>query len=199
MQFKTPNFIKYTWKNSAIQILIVLGFSLLVVFLIWNQCTPSKSLQETFANFLDPGIAFGTLLIAVLVWGNEKRRNWHSYLPKKLNVIYLLKEDGEWKMEACIWDAPLAGESDIRAWGQSIGQTSLGMGRLPFTGFRIVEQGRKGTDYYYGVLFFLSTSISEELAGEYHCFDENGMYAGVQSELPVQDHFVHQLLNQIPN
>lgn len=69
-------------------------------------------------DWLDPLLGLLTLLIAILVWIIQVRREWEDNLPKRLTVQF---DYGGRIMMKCE-EAMLVGESDIRNWGQQIGQ-----------------------------------------------------------------------------
>ncbi len=57
-----------------------------------------------------------TLLVALFVWIGEIREDWENRLPKRMSVFFLHKG---WPVIVCryIW---LAGQDDLRAWGQQV-------------------------------------------------------------------------------
>lgn len=61
-------------------------------------------------------LGIGTLLVALFVWYGEIREDWENSLPKRMSVFFLHKG---LPAIVCryIW---LAGESDLRAWGQQV-------------------------------------------------------------------------------
>lgn len=61
-------------------------------------------------------LGIGTLLVALFVWYGEIREDWEIALPKRMSIFFLHKGQ---PAIVCryIW---LAGEGDLRAWGQQV-------------------------------------------------------------------------------
>ena len=61
-------------------------------------------------------LGLGTLLVAVFLWYGEVHEDWINTMPKRMSVFFM--HDG-WPVIVCryIW---LAGEGDLRAWGQQV-------------------------------------------------------------------------------
>lgn len=75
----------------------------------------------------DVGLTTGTFATAIFVWIGERRQEWENSRPKRLTVCYLYPRDQDApKIAMLCVDAYLAGESDIRALGLSIGQQVCG-------------------------------------------------------------------------
>jgi len=80
----------------------------------------------------DPLIGFITPMIATFIWLNDTKREWINSLPKKLTVHFKYKDKF---VMSCI-HAPLVGEHDVRAYGQSIGGQISGLrNNLPLETF----------------------------------------------------------------
>ena len=64
----------------------------------------------------------GTLLVALFVWYGEIREDWENALPKRMSVFFLHQG---LPVIICryIW---LAGEGDLRAWGQQVAAQAAG-------------------------------------------------------------------------
>ena len=177
--------LRYLCGNSRLQVcLISIMVGLAILFLIcilvgWEKC---------YADYVDPSIAIGTLLVAIIVWYNEKRENWRTTWTKKLHVIYLLKDKEGWREHMIVVNAPLAGESDIRQWGQSLAQTAIPkiMGRIEFTGFKITppETDTSQQLKHFGLMIFLSKEIKGIEDGEIYIFDADGSQAALKEQLP---------------
>jgi len=89
-------------------------------------------------NWMEPFLAFGTILIAVFIWLNEKRQDWENNLPKKLNASFAYDEKQVFYQ---VENAPLAGDDDVRQWGQQLGRQMHG-GDLSFKGFNVKGPAR---------------------------------------------------------
>ena len=110
-------------------------------------------------NWLDPVVGVTTLAVAMVVWMGELRQDWENSLPKRLTVSFQYQGREYMRCE----QAYLAGESDIRAWGQQLGSQMAG---TPFLRFQpnIIQQPGKicrdshtGACYkHYFVTFFLT-------------------------------------------
>ncbi len=120
---------------------------------------------EGWWNVVEPVLAFGTLGVALFIWWNEKRREYEENLPKKLSVsfVYVGPENRFKDKEViCCKDVYLAGEGDIRAWGQQIGRQVVDNINLSFTPDLRPKPSeiKKGNDggYFksYSVTFFLT-------------------------------------------
>jgi len=64
-----------------------------------------------------------TLAIAALVWLGETMQDWENALPKRLTVSFVHEGTEIMRCE----QAYLAGEGDIRAWGQQLGGQMAGV------------------------------------------------------------------------
>lgn len=90
-----------------------------------------------FADWLDPLIGVGVLLVAISVWLGELNQDWQESLEKRLTVRFHF--DGKEIMRC--EEAYLASEGDIRSWGQQIGaQMTGGEGKLKFEPFIVEDQ-----------------------------------------------------------
>lgn len=98
----------------------------------WRDGT--DGLAGWWVNWLDPFLAAATVLLALALWVSGLRDRWKASLPKTLTVHFALEPEagGEPEYVYSCYDAYLAGESDIRTWGQQIGQQMNGGGLLSF-------------------------------------------------------------------
>ena len=121
----------YALQHHRNQILVmVLAILLLGIgACIWNELHPpiifnnSTSMPSAspsnWADWLIRIQAFlglPTLLVALFVWIGEIREDWENDLPKRMSVFFLHKSR---PVIVCryVW---LAGEGDMRAWGQQV-------------------------------------------------------------------------------
>lgn len=84
-----------------------------------NATTLSSASPSNLADWwirVQSLLGIGTLLVAIFVWYGEIREDWEKRLPKRMSVFFLHKG---WPVIVCryIW---LAGEGDLRAWGQQV-------------------------------------------------------------------------------
>jgi hypothetical protein len=190
---KIKSHIWYPFAMSWIQFffgLILFGLALLFFFVL----DPPKlniGLKTNWDFWLSAYIAMATLLFAVFIWYNDKRMTWRSTLPKKLNINYLHNN----KCFCEVINAPLTGESDIRNWGQSIGQTILnGFTRINFSGFKI---SKPVLDYnrlflVYQLDVYLHSKIEGINDGEVFNFNDDGNLI----QKPSVEKETHELLKQ---
>ena len=118
--------LDYTLKKSWRSLLVGLVAVVVVVGL-------SSGLPGLFGA-IEPALAVVTL---AAIWLIEKRRQWIDSLPKRLSVYFWAWESDEWKLVGGWEDAFLAGEDDIRATAQSLGQVMY-RGRLDLLGYLYV-------------------------------------------------------------
>lgn len=101
------------------------AFMALVAFgvLFWNELQiPSTSFNtpEGIVEWLlnaQTILGMGTLFVALFVWIGEIEEDWENDLPKRLSVFFF------WEANPLIVSryAWLAGEDEIRTWGQQVG------------------------------------------------------------------------------
>jgi hypothetical protein len=70
----------------------------------------------------------GTLLVAIFVWYGEIREDWENALPKRMSVFFL-REGRPVIICRYVW---LAGEGDLRAWGQQVASQAAKVAYLRF-------------------------------------------------------------------
>ncbi|NMB85212.1 MAG: hypothetical protein GYA29_03065 [Methanothrix sp.] len=73
-------------------------------------------------------LGVGTLLVALFVWYNHIREEWTNSLPKRMSVFFLC-EGRPAIICRYVW---LAGEGDLRAWGQQVASQAVNVSRLLF-------------------------------------------------------------------
>jgi len=146
----THSRFQFMWHTSRIQIILTFLFIIGGIIFFYIR-------QTQFT--IDLYIVSATFIIALFIWYNEKNQDWGNYLPKKLNIYYIENE-----MEhASIINAPLNGESDIRNWGLSIGQTILNKGnRINFIGFKTTgpQLQKERRIQLYNLYIYLSSAIT---------------------------------------
>jgi len=122
--------IEFLWRTSKVQIVISILVAVYCIFKL--SCCNNANFPTQWSNWLDAYATGVTIFIGVLIWYNEKKQDWENELPKKLTVHFKYK--GQYIM-SCI-NAPLVGEHDVRAYGQSIGgQISKMRNNLPLETF----------------------------------------------------------------
>lgn len=147
----------YCLKHRSGHILFA-GCVLLVVSMLVAGTYENNSIS--WWNWLEPVTGTTTLAVALAVWLGELKQDWENSLPKRLTVVFLYQGRECMRCE----EAYLAGESDIRAWGQQLGSQMAGTPHLRFQPSICQEQGRATTDpetgesfMFYRVVFTLSS------------------------------------------
>lgn len=115
----------YASKRQKLPIAIMVLFIVLVALgvLFWSELrlpsTPSHTPESIIEWLLNAQtiLGIGTLLVALFVWMGEIEENWENNLPKRLSVFFF------WEAKPLIvcryvW---LAGEDEVRTWGQQVG------------------------------------------------------------------------------
>jgi acylphosphatase len=74
-------------------------------------------------------LGVGTLLVALFVWYGKIREDWRNDLPKRLSVFFFY---GSKPVIVCryVW---LAGEDELRTWGQQVAKQAAGNQNLDFS------------------------------------------------------------------
>jgi hypothetical protein len=117
--------LMYAFKHQKLRIAIMSVFLVLVALgvLFWSEMrlpsTSSHSPESIIEWLLNAQtiLGIGTLLVALFVWIGEIEENWQNDLPKRLSLFFF------WEAKPLIvcryvW---LAGEDEIRTWGQQVG------------------------------------------------------------------------------
>lgn len=101
------------WQSIIGAIVIAIA----IIFFFYRPITLHMGISQKWNSWLEAYISLATLLIAVLIWYNEKRQDCIISMPKRLTVHFLYQK----KYIMTCHEAYLASEGDIRAWGQQIG------------------------------------------------------------------------------
>lgn len=119
--------LRYARRSRGAHLLIagvsVAGFVLAAIYLDSFQPPPLQvATAGSPVNWFDWGgrlqlvLGFVTLLVAVSVWCGELREDWEDALPSRMSV-HFLHEGLPAIVCRNVW---LAGEGDLRAWGQQV-------------------------------------------------------------------------------
>jgi hypothetical protein len=129
-------FISYVWTSGRAKVQVLLALLLVAAFVLWvvKSLSQSMSFGAMWQSWMEAFIAFGTILIAVFIWINEKKQDWENSLPKRLNAVFVY---GETDRIYEVVNAPLAGDDDVRQWGQQIGMQMNQNRHLKFRGFKV--------------------------------------------------------------
>lgn len=141
---KLNSLLKYVLTN---RMFLVLSVVILVVVVLLG-CFVGLLQGWSEWDRWDQLITLATLAVSSLVFLGESLENWERQLPRRLSVYFL--HDGKVRM-AC-QQAYLAGEGDIRAWGQQIG-AQIANSTLKFPPF--IEVHRLGVETSANGLIFV--------------------------------------------
>ena len=114
-------------KNQGLIIgtaIIVLSLLVSLIVVLSN----SSYLDYFYDPIVDPIVAIGTAIIALLLWFFQSKKNWEESLPKKLTVHFIYNG----KCQLSCYEAYLSGTADIRMWSQQIGSQMIGQGMILF-------------------------------------------------------------------
>lgn len=103
-------------------------------------------LQPNFGDFWEKSIgtisSIATFFIAIFLWFNDLSRDWKESLEKRLFVDFQFKNSaGDIQTAMRCEGAYLAGEADIRAWGQQIGRQMNDQKNLEFKPTPVQKEG----------------------------------------------------------
>lgn len=147
---------KFAWRHRSCHIILTCCAALVATFLV--LLTYSNG-SVGWWNWLEPVVGVGTLGVALAVWLGELRQDWENSLLKRLTVNFLYQGREYMRCEG----AYLAGEADIRAWGQQLGSQMAGSPLLRFQPNILQQPGTVTRDRYtgshymhYRVTFFLT-------------------------------------------
>jgi hypothetical protein len=132
---KIKHIFRFAFKEHKTIIFVSIGiFSIVAVVLL----SVRTSFNLHGLAVCNSTVGFGTFLVAIAIWFGELNQGWENSLPKRLTVEFLYKGQ---RLMLCE-EAYLAGESDIRAWGQQIGAQMSRVRNLKFLPFIKQEPGR---------------------------------------------------------
>ncbi|OEU67902.1 MAG: hypothetical protein BA863_07480 [Desulfovibrio sp. S3730MH75] len=159
--------IKYVWKEHRSVYYVLGGILICSVFLSkWEGIKFSATFLTDTWNIFEPITGTLTLVAALVLYCLSQRREWEDSLPKFMTAEYIYDEDERLLMKA--ERVPVAGEYDLRAWGQQLGaQILFGERNLQYfksTSKKIVSDD--GASMEYSVRFYL-TSIPGPLKNVY--------------------------------
>lgn len=155
-----PTTFRFAWRTRKKHILCAMGAIALAALLL-------NPLQHNW-SWLEPLIGFTTLVVAFMVWIGEVAQDEENALPKRLTVIFLYKG-----REVLICEkAYLAGEGDIRSWGQQLGGQMADNPQLRFEPLILQDLGQVIVDQESGqkvklyTVRFTLTKLPERFDGQ---------------------------------
>jgi hypothetical protein len=164
---KWASIIRFSFKSYWFASL--LGFTLVAIAIVifWSRYVGiNKILSQKWTNAIDPAITVYSFLFPIFLALYFLTKEWQNSLQKRLTVHFKLKD----KYVMSCYEAYLSSESDIRTWGQQIGQQMNKGTQLSFYPYMRQEgpttsYDPKKKDYYqsYALIIYLR-------------FDKNGNY-----------------------
>ncbi len=141
---KLKEMLRFAWSGSRhkriLLDLVVLG----VILQLGMMALPRLKVFDNFLTMVwtvaEPAIGLTTLLVVIAVFFWELEQDWENSLPKILTANFKYDDKLVMKCEGAF----LAGEADIRQWGQQIGRQMAGGGDLYF--LPGIEQSPPTTD-----------------------------------------------------
>ncbi len=118
--------------------------------------------SDWWDKWLNPATGLVTLVVAIGVWVASITQEWEARRPKRLTVIFKIKENGKYREVMRCNEAYLADAADIRTWGQQVGGQMVGNRSLQFEPFidqsePELKRDKKGKFYlFYQVIFYLT-------------------------------------------
>lgn len=200
-----PSFNHYLLTNSKTRWQLLIAGLFVVVGITKFACKCEwYSFAEQWGLWIEAYISVGTLFIVGFVWLNERKEEYIKSLPKKLNITFKLNGIDY----ITVKNAPLAGDDDIRAWGQSIAKTIInGRANIDFSGFNIETIGERNRTFLYHLTIYLKNEIREAKVkhGALFEFDDSGQlkpHDNISQVGPTGEDVVHLsqdifLLNKI--
>ena len=172
------HFLYFITKNRK-SINFIFGTFLIIATILWVNFTTKKELlfndiDSWWGGWGDPILGVSTFLIALVIWLTNIAKDWEERLDKKVSVSYLLVSDNNREVIRCE-NAFLAHEGDIRNWGQSLGQQTIGkntQNRLVYFDYSNTikmdspEVVKNNSEFYkhYTATFFLKNLPTDNLA-----------------------------------
>ena len=115
-------------------------------------------------------LAFSTLAFVLVNWYRSLKKSYRDSLPKKLNIKYIYQHE-KWYIK----NAPLTGEADIRAWGQSLGSVHFNQARhYKFKSFNIEKTNHLKHKTVYNLTIYLDEKFTGKNAHDEGRYKDNG-------------------------
>lgn len=161
MRMERNTGLRAIWRYAMHTRKVPMVGALLVVLLVavYIFLTPNGKPRTDWWSWVEPVSGCATLAVAALVWYGELKQDWRNSLPKRLTVQFVFKPPStdDYKVVMRCRDAYLAGEDDIRQWGQQLGLQMADNERLEFHPMVYVnEDPIRGNIRRYTATFVLS-------------------------------------------
>ena len=114
-------------KKSPWQFFLIIGGLLLLMF-IYKYSFQGVNVWDCFYHYIDPVASIMTFITTLVIFYIQAKQKWENSIEKRLSVryVYVGESGNDSQIIAEIIDAYLPGESDVRAWAQSLGQQMMG-------------------------------------------------------------------------
>ena len=140
---KTWKIFKYVISRHWCFVLsLALGFGL--TLLVFRNA--QSEVYKSWNGWINPTVSFVTFLTALGIWIINAIREWKRKLPKRLTVIFKIREGEGYREVMRCEQAYLAGTGDIRNWGQQIGGQMVGSRNLQFEPYIEEQEGDEMPD-----------------------------------------------------
>lgn len=127
--------IKFTISNQPKYLLFVVITMVTLIFIVFNS--QGKDGLQWWSNWIDPVVGVFTFLAAFSVWLSNQKQHWEDDLEKRLTISFEYNNHEIMRCE----EVYLAGEGDIRTWGQQVGKQMANNTHLEFEPF--LEEGKE--------------------------------------------------------
>lgn len=113
-------FCKYFFnENKIIGILLLIYLPVSLLLSDWKKFEWEKEILTNSWHIFEPIVGTVTLFVAVVLYIANMRKAWEESLEKMLTARFRLTKNNKMLME--VVRIPVAGEHDLRAWGQQLG------------------------------------------------------------------------------
>jgi len=119
-------FLRSNLRNWWIWVLFSSAIALILALIF--VLNDSHTLAYFYDPILDPVVAIGTAIIALIIAVAQRKIIWEESLPKRLTVHFMYEGHA---VLSC-YEAFLSGASDVRAWSQQIGGQMAGVPHISF-------------------------------------------------------------------
>ena len=117
----------HIYKKSPWQFTMIVG-GLILLLHLYRYSYQGLNFWDCFFHYIDPVASIMTFITTLIIFYIQAKIRWENSIEKRLSVkyIYVGVSGTENHIVAEVIDAYLPGESDVRAWAQSLGQQMMG-------------------------------------------------------------------------
>lgn len=127
-RYQILEILRFSWSRQ--KHVITAPFVAAAVLLV-AACLSGSLDKANLWSVIERVLSLVTLAVAVVIWWGEQQEAWERSLPKRLTVSFVFNESGRSIEVMRCEKAYLAGEADIRAWGQQLG-SQMALDHLQF-------------------------------------------------------------------